>query len=256
MAKITKSAARMPREQSEVLRTAATATQSDTAVCKTAGQDVRSLSAKDVRRSGGILLDYQKRWINDSAPVKVIEKSRRIGVTWAEAIEDTLLAASANGDNVWYIGYNKDMAYEFIQTCAEWAKRWNKVSEAIKEDELIDEDKKILSYSLTFASGYRITALSSRPSNLRGKQGKIVIDEAAFHEDLPELLKAALAMLVWGGRVVIISTHNGEDNLFNELIKDIRAGRLKYSLHKVTFDDAIADGLYEQVCKVTQKSGA
>ncbi|WP_237172075.1 hypothetical protein [Pandoraea norimbergensis] len=62
-------------------------------------------------------------------------------------------------------------------------------------------------------------ALTSRPSNLRGRQGTIVIDEAAFHDQLSELLKAALAMLIWGGRVRVISTHNGTDNAFNELVK-------------------------------------
>ena len=36
-----------------------------------------------------------------------------------------------------------------------------------------------------------------------------MIDEAAFHDDLPELLKAALAFTMWGGVVRVISTHNG-----------------------------------------------
>lgn len=91
-------------------------------------------------------------------------------------------------------------------------------------------------------------ALSSRPSNLRGMQGKVVIDEAAFHDDLKELLKAALALLMWGGRVVIISTHDGDENPFNETIKDARAGKLPYSVHRITFDDALNDGLYKRIC--------
>jgi len=63
-----------------------------------------------------------------------------------------------------------------------------------------------------------IVALSSRPSNLRGKQGNIVIDEAAFHDNLPALLKAALAIMMWGGRIRVISTHNGADNPFADLV--------------------------------------
>ena len=70
----------------------------------------------------------------------------------------------------------------------------------------------ILAYRIRFASGHKIVALSSRPSNLRGKDGCAVIDEAAFHEDLPGLLKAALAFTMWGGLVRIISTHNGAHN--------------------------------------------
>jgi hypothetical protein len=59
----------------------------------------------------------------------------------------------------------------------------------------------------------------------------VIIDEAAFHEQLGELIKAAMALLMWGGQVHIISTHNGADNPFNELIQDIRAKKRPYSLH-------------------------
>jgi phage FluMu gp28-like protein len=46
----------------------------------------------------------------------------------------------------------------------------------------------------------------------------------------------------------VISTHNGVDNPFNALVQDIRAGKVPYSLHTVTFRDAVAQGLYERVC--------
>ena len=199
-----------------------------------------------------ILLPYQKKWVADKSAVKFYEKSRRIGITWAEALDNVLTAASNKGMDVWYIGYNKDMAREYIDTCADWARRLNQAVSNIYDNEIIDEDKKILSYSITFHSGFKITALSGRPSNLRGKQGKAVIDEAAFHEDLEETMKAALAFLIWGGSVAVISTHNGEDSIFNEYIKDIRAGRLSYSLHRTTFDDAVNDGLYERVASITK----
>ncbi|HGX9508321.1 TPA: hypothetical protein QH717_005233, partial [Escherichia coli] len=99
----------------------------------------------------------------------------------------------------------------------------------------------------------RIVALSSRPSNLRGRQGIIVIDEAAFHEQLDELLKAALAMLIWGGKVRVISTHDGDDNPFNTLIGDIRAGRQGGSIHRITFREAVSEGLFRRVCLRTGK---
>ncbi|MDK4537619.1 terminase large subunit domain-containing protein, partial [Kingella kingae] len=111
-----------------------------------------------------------------------------------------------------------------------------------------DDKQAILAFIIRFASGFRITALSSRPNNLRGKQGRVILDEAAFHEDLAELLKAAMALLMWGGQVHIISTHDGVDNPFNELINDSRAGKKPYSVHRITFDDALADGLYERIC--------
>lgn len=202
-----------------------------------------------------VLLPYQQRWLNDMAPVRVVEKSRRVGLSWAQAAESTLLAARATGMDTWYVGYNKDMAQEFIRDCGDWAKNFNIAVSAVEEGPLLNEDKDILAFRVTFNSGFRITALSSRPSNLRGKQGLVVIDEAAFHHDLEDLLKAAMALVIWGGRVCVISTHYGVNNPFNELIGEIRAGKVKkddYSLHRITLDDALVDGLYKRICLTTK----
>lgn len=218
-------------------------------------QQANEAEYKFERRMPGVLLGYQQRWVQDTSQVKIDEKSRRIGITWAEAADDVLLAAATTGMDVWYIGYNKDMAIEFILDCAQWTAHFGEAAGQIEEGEEIykdgDETKSVLTYSIKYASGNRITALSSRPSNLRGKQGKVVIDEAAFHLDLGELLKAAFALLIWGGRVAIISTHDGADNEFNSLIMDVRAGKVPYSVHRTTFDEALADGLYERVCMKT-----
>ena len=199
---------------------------------------------------GGVLLIYQKDWIEDKSEVKVIEKSRRIGITWAEAADSALYAASEAGNDVWYIGYNKDMAVEFVSDCANWARFFEMAASAMEEEVFNDNDKDILIYRIKFASGHRITALSSRPTNLRGKQGRVILDEAAFHEDLSGLIKAAMALLIWGGQVRIISTHDGDANDFNLLIQDIRAGRKPYSLHRVDFDEALNAGLYQRISKV------
>jgi phage FluMu gp28-like protein len=196
-----------------------------------------------------VLLPYQVRWMADTSPVKVAEKSRRIGITWTEAADAALSAAATAGMDTWYLGYNRDMAREFVETAAAWARQFNKAAAAIEEVVLDEERRDLLAYRIRFASGHKIVALSSRPSNLRGKQGRAIIDEAAFHENLPELLKAALAFTMWGGLVRVISTHNGADNAFNQLVNDIRAGRRPFSLHRVTLDDALADGLFHRISR-------
>lgn len=202
-----------------------------------------------------LLLPYQKAWVADLTPVKICEKSRRVGLSWCEAADDVLLAATEGkaGMDCWYIGYNKDMALEFINDCAGWVSIYGKAADPMEEVIVDDEDKQILAFRIRFNSGHRITALSSRPSNLRGKQGKVVIDEAAFHDDLAELLKAAIALLMWGGRVAIISTHNGEENAFNELINEVRAGKRPYSLHHIDLDEALEQGLYRRICTKLEK---
>ncbi len=207
-----------------------------------------------------VFLPYQQRWFEDESQIMIAEKSRRTGLTWAEAGRNVVKAARPRrrqGCNTFYVGSKKEMALEYIAACALFAKAFNELAKAdVYEQTFWDEGKQeeILSYMIRFPkSGFKIQALSSRPSNLRGLQGDVVIDEAAFHESLEELLKAALALTMWGNKVRLISTHNGVENLFNELILEARAGKRDYSIHRITLDDAIADGLYKRICYVTNQ---
>lgn len=220
-------------------------------------EDIRELVPNTARATGvpeAVLLPYQQRWVADEAPFKVCEKSRRTGLTWAEAADDVLIAAadkSAGGQNVYYIGTDKEMTEEYIDACVMWAKAYNRVATSIDEgiwDEA-DDDQHIRTFTIRFPnSGHKIVALASRPRKLRGRQGVLVGDEAAFQDNLDELLKAAMAFLIWGGKVRLISTHDGEDNAFNQLIQDIRAGKQLGVVHRVEFDQAVAEGLYKRVC--------
>lgn len=45
-----------------------------------------------------LLLGYQKRWVADGSQLKIAEKSRRTGLTWAEAADDVLIAGRAKSD--------------------------------------------------------------------------------------------------------------------------------------------------------------
>lgn len=199
------------------------------------------------------LLPYQQRWIADTSPFKLHEKGRRTGITWAEASDDVLIAAAekaAGGQNVYYIGTDQEMTEEYIQACALWARVFNRAAGEIEagfwnEDK---EDAHIKTFSIRFPSGHKILALASRPRKLRGRQGVLVGDEAAFQDDLGELVKAAMAFLIWGGKVRLISTHDGEDNAFNELVNEVRAGKRKGSVHRTTFAQAVEEGLYKRVC--------
>ena len=68
--------------------------------------------------------------------------------------------------NVYYIGYNMDMAIEYIEACAMWARIFNEVASEVEEGEEVfkdgDDEKAIKTYTIRFASGFRIVALSSR----------------------------------------------------------------------------------------------
>ncbi|WPZ33215.1 hypothetical protein T8K17_01840 [Thalassobaculum sp. OXR-137] len=204
----------------------------------------------------GILMAHQVEWVSDESDLKLAEKGRRTGITFAEALASTLIgaaSASAGGDNTFYIGDTKEKGLEFIGTCAKFAR--NVAAELLSVEDFLFDDvqedgssRQIQAYRIRFASGFQICALSSRPANIRGLQGRVIIDEAAFHPNVRGVIDACNALLIWGGKIRIISTHNGTLNAFNELIKETREGRYDYSIHRITFDDAVANGLYERVC--------
>ena len=140
-----------------------------------------------------------------------------------------------------------------IQDCEYWARRFNRAVGEVVEEMVIEDGREMRRWRLPTASGKDIISLVSTPRVVRskGRPGDIlIIDEAAFCDDLDELLKAAMAVTTWGGLVRIISTHNGDDSPFNALVGDIRAGRLPYALHRITLDDAIGEGYARRLCTV------
>lgn len=212
---------------------------------------------------GNLLLPYQQEFHKARAlpGLLFVEKSRRIGLTWGMAATCVLRAAKSRADggrSQLYISYAFDMTKEFIDACAMWAKAFGQAagdaSEFLFEDQdEYGETKHIKAFSIDFASGFQIRALSSAPRSLRGKQGDVIIDEAAFVTDLDALLDAAIALTIWGGDVTVISTHYGIENTFNKVIQDIRGENRLGRVMRITFDNALAAGLYERICLVSRQ---
>ncbi|HBV4277105.1 TPA: hypothetical protein ACV5UU_003932 [Klebsiella michiganensis] len=210
----------------------------------------------------GVLMAHQVECLKYDVSILAIPKGRRTGITFAWGLNSTLIAGAqkvAGGDNVYYIGDTKEKGLEFIGYVAKFARviaaQQAEGVSAIEEFLFEDQDEQgntrmIAAYRVRFASGFQVAALSSRPANIRGLQGVVVIDEAAFHQDVQGVLDAATALLIWGGRIVIISSHNGKNNPFCQFCNDIEAGRYgdDAAVFTVTFDDAVANGLFERVC--------
>ena len=210
----------------------------------------------------GVLMAHQVECLKYDVSILAIPKGRRTGITFAWGLNSTLIAGAqkaAGGDNVYYIGDTKEKGLEFIGYVAKFARviaaqQAQDVS-AIEEFLFEDQDEQgntrmIAAYRVRFASGFQVAALSSRPANIRGLQGVVIIDEAAFHADVQGVLDAATALLIWGGRIVVISSENGKNNPFHQFCKDIEEGRYgdDAAVLRITFDDAVTNGLFERVC--------
>ena len=205
------------------------------------------------------LLPYQRRWVEDPAPVKICVKSRRIGVSWADAFDSVSHAAADGGDTV-YISYAREMTQTYIGDCRQWAEDAHRLALHIDETLLDPDDpERPTRYRLALPGGRTTEGLPSTPHSLRsrGRPGdRVVIDEAAFVRSVDDLLGAGMAVRIWGGAVRVISTHNGADNGFARLLDEAARGELPYSVHTVTLADAVADGLYRRIVAVRARAAA
>ena len=201
-----------------------------------------------------LLLPYQKAWIADNNPLKIWEKSRRIGASWTEALNSVLQTQGSSGQNTYYLSYNKDMTRQFIADCKFWAEIINIVATELKEEIIDEQDRSFTVYRVKFINGKEIVGLPGVAYAIRGKNGRIVLDEGAFNDEFDEIKKAALALLIWGGSYSIISTHYGDSSVFCLLLKDIRGGKeQKWSVHRTTFNDAVKQGLFKRICLKNKK---
>jgi phage FluMu gp28-like protein len=193
-----------------------------------------------------LLCPFQAAWLRDRAPLAIGEKSRRIGWTWTQALGVVLDRVAGHG-NYYHSSADQTASVEFIDYCAHWAGMVNAVATVTDQVEVID-DSAISSLVMKFANGTKIVAGSSNPKFFRSKGGAVGLDEFAFHRDGKDLYKAAHATaLFWGHPLRIWSTHNGPTSYFNGMIQLARRKELKASVHTVTIEDAVRDGIVERI---------
>ena len=192
----------------------------------------------------GIFLPYQNKWITDPSRLKLMEKARQIGLSWATAYAcDERTAATGARHDQWVSSRDDMQARLFIEDCKMWAKIMNMAAQDMGEV-VIDPNKRLSAFVLQFASGKRIHSMSSNPDAQAGKRGGRVLDEFALHPDPRMLWAIAYPGITWGGSLEVISTHRGSHNFFNQLIREIRehGNPKKISLHRVTLQDALDQG--------------
>lgn len=190
-----------------------------------------------------LLLPYQAKWVKDRARLKLAEKSRQIGWTWASAYElvsQTCLAEARNEE--WISSRDDIQARLFLQDCKAFAALLDLGARDLGE-RAIDE-KGHTAYQLAMANGLLIHSMSSNPDAQAGKRGGRTLDEFALHPDPRKLYSIAYPGITWGGQLRIFSTHRGSANFFNQLVLECREKKNPkgISLHRVTLEDALNQG--------------
>lgn len=192
----------------------------------------------------GVYLPYQSRWILDASRLKLMEKSRQIGLSWstAYAAVERTSAQGARFDQ-WVSSRDDIQARLFLEDCKLWARISNMAAKDLGEV-VLDERQRITAYCIEFPNGRRINSMSSNPDAQAGKRGGRILDEFALHPDPRKLWSIAYPGITWGGNMEVISTHRGSQNFFNTLVREARehGNPKKLSLHRVTLQDALEQG--------------
>jgi phage FluMu gp28-like protein len=198
-----------------------------------------------------LLLPYQKKWVEDFSRLKIAEKSRQIGWTWATAYG--LVRRKAKVDarlDAWISSRDDIQARLFLEDCKGFANLLQTGAQDLGE-RVIDDDGHS-AYVLAMANTTRIHSMSSNPDAQAGKRGDRVLDEFALHPDPRKLYGFAFPGITWGGSLEVFSTHRGSVIFFNTLIREVKEkGNPKgFSLHTVTLQDALDQGF---LCKLQAK---
>ena len=208
--------------------------------------------------SGRVLLPWQEAWRRDESLKKIWEKSRRVGATYAEA-NDVVYPRMADRVqwDYWFSSADESAAWEFADYCRFWQEVAGKVAAAVQPEEIEDSKtgRTATAFVVRFPNGSKVTAMTSNPRRFRSKGGDVGLDEFAYHDDPALMYEAAEPSTMWGGRLRILSTHNGEDSEFNRFVKmgkRTAAGQAKdddipFSVHRISLPDAVAGGLVERI---------
>jgi len=206
-------------------------------------------------RSDKVFLPYQQRWIDDDHRLKLMEKSRQIGISWGTAYGAVERTAPRDARNEQWVSSRDDIqARLFLEDCKRFARMLNVAAKDLGAV-IIDEEKKFSAYVLEFANGLRIHSMSSNPDAQSGKKGGRILDEFALHPDPRKLYSIAYPGITWGGQLEIISTHRGSVNFFNEICEDVkhRGNPMGFSLHTVTLQNALDQGFLYKLQQVFPK---
>ena len=117
----------------------------------------------------GYFLPYQQRWITDESPLKLYEKSRRIGITYAtsyRAVRKCLREKKGSSFVQWVSSRDALTAKEFVTDyVAMWCREANAVAKGLQgEDvEVVDETHGITAFVGMISAPRRRKSLKNRP---------------------------------------------------------------------------------------------
>lgn len=114
-----------------------------------------------------IFLPYQGAWIADEARLKLMEKSRQIGISWSTAYAAVSRTGRQGARHDQWVSSRDDIqARLFLEDCKLFTGVLHMAARDLGE-QVIDEKTRQTAYVLSFLTGKRINSMSSNPDARR-----------------------------------------------------------------------------------------
>lgn len=202
-----------------------------------------------------LMLSYQRRWADDDQRFKYGLMARQVGKDFSaggEGVRDCFTAEVSGNKTTWLLAAPSErQSLESLEKWKEWTQAF-KLSIADIETERSDQrnsESLLKSATIVFPNGSRVIAVPGKPDTVRGFSANVLLTEFAFFEDPDATWRAVLPSItnpLRGGlkKVRLITTPNGIGNKSHELwSKNYQVAGSKWSCHRVTIHDAVAQGL-------------
>lgn len=203
-----------------------------------------------------ILLSYQRAWVDDDARFKCGLWARQTGKDFSTAAEISRDAMTRDKTTWMIAAPSERQAVESFEKCKDWSQAFDFAIEDVVEERSDGPGTLLKSSEARFGNGSRIIAVPGKPDTVRGFSANVALTEFAFFEDPDKTWRAILPSInnpLRGGvkKMRIISTPNGKSGpgaRFYKIVRDNllnpKEGRKqKWSVHRVSIDDAVAGGL-------------
>ncbi|MFC6645458.1 terminase large subunit domain-containing protein [Granulicella cerasi] len=196
-----------------------------------------------------LLLQYQRDWVNDPAPLKLWVKARQIGYSFTGTLGPTLDCLSRK--TLWiFLSAGQRQSLELARKAKDHLDAMREIELAARNTTLVDEryglvdGVEITQTVITVPhTGARMIFLPANPDTARGYSGNVMLDEFAFHKDAKKIYAAMYPSITRGYGIHIGSTPFGESGMFY----DLATKKSSFSVHTTDIFRAVRDGLAHSV---------
>jgi phage FluMu gp28-like protein len=178
------------------------------------------------------LLAYQRAWLQDPASRMCVLKGRQVGFSDVLIGLGSVLEALEYPHDQYVLSYSERQAKELLRDADKWCQVLCTLGVKFRYT-----TKKTV---IEFGNGSRILAIAATKEAVRGARGTIRWDEVAWAREADEVWTALSPILGSNPRyrAILGSTPLAQQGLFYNLTQN-----RKWSQHRVSLLDAVADGL-------------